>query len=57
MKEKIIGILKSKVVWTRALITLAVLGVIAYFVLTDQSIKFGSFECNTKSKVTVDVKK
>jgi hypothetical protein len=55
--EKIIAVFKSKTVWTRVLVTLGIIGMMSYLILSDQSCQFGDFKCDTKSKVNVDVKR
>ncbi len=54
-------ILSSKVKFKRALIAIStiliILGIIAFFTLTDQSCDWKNFVFGTKSKVSVDVKK
>jgi len=55
--NQVLAVFKSKTVWARVLITLAVLGLMAFMILTDQSWHFGEFGCDSKSKVNVDIKK
>lgn len=55
--DKIKGFFTSKIVWTRIMMTLSLLGMIAFIILSDNSCDFKNMTCDSKSKVNVDVKK
>jgi hypothetical protein len=54
---QVMAIFRSKTLWLRVVVTLMILGLISYIILTDQSCHFGQFGCDTKSKVKVDINK
>lgn len=53
----LLGVLRNKKLLFRLVIVLLVVGGISYLILSDVSCHYKDFECNTKSKVSVDVKK
>jgi hypothetical protein len=53
----LLGVLRNKKLLFRLVIVLLIVGGISYLILSDVSCHYKDFECNTKSKVSVDVKK
>ena len=50
--DKILKVFKNKTLWKRALLTIAILGIIAFFVFVDLQFernKDGSISCGTKT--------
>ncbi len=55
--EKLKPFFTSKKVWTRVIITFVILGWIAFLILADHSCTYNGFNCKSKSKINVEVKK
>lgn len=55
--NQVLAIFRSKTLWFRVVVTLVIIGMLSYIILTDQSCHLGSYGCDSKSNVKVDVKK
>lgn len=55
--DKVKSFFTSKVVWSRIMMTLALVGLIAFVLLSDNSCDMKNMTCDSKSKLSVDIKK
>lgn len=55
--DKIKSFFTSKKVWGRAMMTITLVGMIAFILLSDNSCDFKKMTCNSKSKLNVEYKK